>query len=265
MKFFDALTGAFGDIWEGVLLAPLWWKLAVEQTISRYRRTLLGPFWLASTTVATGIGLSLIFGTIFGGDWRGNFPFILSGVVSFQFASGVLSDGANNFLAASPLMQTRKLPLSFYSFLMCAKTVINLAHQIVGFWLVTAVLRLFPLPHWEFIFTLPLVLAVGFLLSFPLGMIATRFRDVNYLIGFVLSTMFMLTPVFWRRTQIPPKLQWIVDYNPLAHMLEVLRQPLLGHPVPLGDLSATIVFMVIGGVLAITSLALFRRRIVFWL
>jgi hypothetical protein len=94
MEFFDGIWGVFADIAEGVRLSPLWWKLGVEQTIARYRRTVLGPFWVASTTISTGIALSVVFGAIFGGDWRGNFPFILSGVLAFQLSSGLLGDGA---------------------------------------------------------------------------------------------------------------------------------------------------------------------------
>ncbi len=265
MEFFDAIKGVFDDVRDGIRLAPLWWKLGLEQTIARYRRTVLGPFWVASSTVATGLALSVVFGTIFGGNWRGNFPFILSGVLSFQLASGLLSDGAQTFMNASGLMQVRKLPLSFHSFLMCDKQLINFAHQIAAFWLVTLCFGLFPVPHWSLLLTFPLVFCVGFCFSFPLGMVSTRFRDVNYLIGFILTGMFMLTPVFWRRSQIPLKLKWVVDYNPLAHMVEVLRQPFLGHPPPLDDLQGVIVTLFIAIILAVFSLAMFRKRVVFWL
>jgi ABC-type polysaccharide/polyol phosphate export permease len=265
MEVFDAVNGVFSDIAEGVRLSPLWWKLGLEQTIARYRRTLLGPFWVASSTISTGLALSIVFGTIFGGDWRGNFPFILSGVLCFQLSSGLLSDGAGTFIGASGLMQIRNLPLSFHSFLMCDKQIINFAHQILAFWLVTACFGLFPLPHWSLLLTLPLIIFTGFLFSFPLGMLSARYRDVNYFIGFILQGLFMLTPVFWRRSQIPPKLQWIVDLNPLAHMLEVLRQPFLGHPPPLSDLEGVMVTLAVGLILAVASLALFRKRVVFWL
>jgi ABC-type polysaccharide/polyol phosphate export permease len=265
MEFLDALAGAFADIREGIRLSPLWWRLGVDQTIAKYRRTILGPFWLASSTIATGFALSVVFGAIFGGDWRSNFTYIFSGVLTFGLSGAMITEGVGTFLGASHNMQVRNLPLSFHSFLAYDKALINFAHQVVAFWFLTICFRLFPVPHWELIFTLPLVLAVGFFLSFPLGFISTRYRDVGNFIGFILTAMFMLTPVFWRRSQIPAKLQWIVTYNPLAHMMEVLRQPFLGHPAPMGDLIA--VFILLGGavVLAIFSLAFFRRRVVFWL
>ena len=250
---------------KGIRLTPLWWRLGVDQTVARYRRTVLGPFWLASSAIATGLALSIVFGTLFGGDWRANFPYILSGVIAFGLASSLVADGAQTFINASGTMQIRKLPLSFYSLLQCDKTVINFAHQMVGFWIISLLLRMFPIPHWQLLFTIPLVVMVGFAASFPIGMISTRYRDVNYFVGFVLQMMFMLTPVFWRRSQIPVKFRFIVDFNPLAHMLEIVRQPMLGHPAPLSDLVAVIFTLFVSIILAIGCLSLFRKRVIFWL
>ena len=265
MTFVDRMGDVAGDVTEGFKLAPLWWRLGIDQTVARYRRTALGPFWLASSMVATGFALSIVFGTIFGGDWRQNFGFILSGVLSFNLVSSMISDGAQTFINASGTMQIRKLPLSFHSLLVCDKSLINFTHQVVAFWVVTAVLRLFPIPHWQLLFTLPLVMLIGFLMSFPLGMVSVRYRDVSYFISFVLQAAFMLTPVFWRRSQIPPKLHWIVDWNPLAHMMEILRQPFLGHPAPMEDLIGVFYILIIALVLALVSLFFWRRRVVFWL
>jgi ABC-type polysaccharide/polyol phosphate export permease len=74
----------------------------------------------------------------------------------------------------------------------------------------------------------------------------------------------MLTPVFWRRTQVPEHLQWVVDLNPFAHTIEILRQPLMGHP-PAGDLSASLAILAGCALAAVISLTFFRRRVVFWL
>jgi len=258
-------AASVNDIREGIRLAPIWFRVAIEQTITRYRRTLLGPFWIASSTIGIAIGLTLVFGPILGGDWRSNFPFVLSGLVAWGLVSGGLINGAGVFLGASGLMQTQKLPLSFHVSLMLSRVLIDLAHQMVAFWVVMAVVRMFPLPHWQLLLSLPLVVVTVFFLAFPLGMLATRYRDVNYFIGFIVQTLFLLTPVFWRRASMPPKNYWIVDYNPLAYLLEVVRQPILGHPVEAKYWIGTLVICAGAGVLALISLTLHRRRVVFWL
>jgi len=265
MNFAGRFLAAVDDLAAGLRLAPLWWRVGLEQTVSRYRRTLLGPFWLASSTLATAFSLTLVFGSIFHSAMRDNFPFIMSGVVAWSITGGMLLEGSQIFFAGSGIMQVQKLPISFHAFLQIDRMMINFAHQIVAFWVVMLLMRNFPIPNWQLLISLPMVTAIAILFGIPVGMIAIRFRDVNYMIGFVAQAMFMLTPVFWRKGQMSPKMVWIANYNPFAHVLEIVRQPLLGHPAPLNDWIASTMFLVFAAVLALVCLTMYRRRIVFWL
>jgi ABC-type polysaccharide/polyol phosphate export permease len=265
MRGNSQFSAALRDLREGVKYAPLWWRMAVEATVTRYRRALLGPFWLATSTLAMAVGLTLVFGVILGGDWRTNFPFVLSGLMAWALVGGALAGGANVFIGAGGLMHTRPLPLTFHVWHHLARVAIDFAHQIVAFWVVMAVLRLFPLPHWHLLLGIPLVFLTNFFLIVPIGMISTRYRDVNYMVGFVLGVAFLMTPVFWRRAALPESRYWIVDMNPLSHMLEILRQPLLGHPAALHHWTSVLLILAIGGLATVLSLMLYRRRVVFWL
>ena len=62
MSLFGSFKAAALDLYRGVLLTPLWWRVSVEQTVTRYRRSLLGPVWMASTTLATAFSLAIVFG-----------------------------------------------------------------------------------------------------------------------------------------------------------------------------------------------------------
>jgi ABC-type polysaccharide/polyol phosphate export permease len=162
-------------------------------------------------------------------------------------------------------MQSKKLPLSFHSFLQMHKLVVTFAHQLVAYWLVIGVLLLFVLPHWQLLFAIPLLVVFGLFLSVPVGMVSTRYRDVGQMIGFVMQALFLLTPIFWRRAQMPEHLRWIVDYNPFAHLLEVVRQPLLGFPAPAYEWAIALMLTAVAALGAWVSLALHRKRVVFWL
>lgn len=265
MASYNGLTAALKDIEDGLRLAPLWWRLGIEQTATRYRRTLLGPFWLAGSTIATGFALVIVFGGIMGMNWREAVPFILTGITAWTIVSGVVSDGAQTFMQASGVMQVQKLPLSFHACLQMHRVLINFAHQIVAFWIIMLLMGFFTVPHWQLLLSLPIVVVTGFLLTFPIGMLSTRYRDVANFVTLAMSALFMLTPVFWRRAQVSPEMMWIVDYNPFAYLLEIIRQPFLGHPVGLRYWAVSLLILVVSALLAVISLALFRRRVVYWL
>lgn len=265
MRSPSPLAAAVGDFREGVRLTPLWWRLGLEQTFNRYRRTLLGPFWIASATVSTGLSLAFVFGSLFGGDWRESLPHILGGVLCWSLVSGPITDGAGTFLGAGGMMQAQRLPLSFHSMLMTNKIVVNFLHQILAFWAMMAVFGLLTVPHWSIILAVPLVTVTGFMISIPIGMLSARYRDFGFLIGTAFGAMFLITPVFWSRAQLSPKKQWIVDLNPFAHMLEIVRQPFIGQPAPLYNWYATLGILAVSTLIALLSLAMFRKRVIFWL
>ncbi|OYW27389.1 MAG: hypothetical protein B7Z44_12540 [Caulobacter sp. 12-67-6] len=265
MSLVGSFKAAALDLYRGVLLTPLWWRVSVEQTVTRYRRSLLGPVWMASTTLATAFSLAIVFGSIFGGDAKDNLSFIMIGVVGWSITGGILPEIANTFVNAAGVMQVRSLPLSFHAFQQMSKIFINFMHQVVGLWLVLMLMKLAVVPHWTLLVNLPIALLTGLFVSIPLGMVSVRFRDINYMVGFIAQSLFMLTPVFWRRSQVPETMRWIVDLNPFSHLLEIVRQPLMGAAAPIHDVNASLAFLGVAALLTLISLTLVRTRVVFWL
>lgn len=265
MRSRSPIAAAVGDLAEGFRLSPLWWRLGLEQTFNRYRRTLLGPFWIASATVSMGLSMAFVFGSLLGGDWRESLPHILSGVLCWSLVSGVVTESTGVFLGAGSMMQSQRLPLSFHALLMTNKVVVNFLHQILAFWAVMAAFRLLTVPHWTIVLAIPMVTLTSFTLAIPIAMVSARYRDIGFLIGTAFGAMFLLTPVFWSRAQLPPDKRWIADYNPFAHLLEILRQPFIGQPAPALNWYASFAVLILGLLLTIVSLALFRKRVVFWL
>ena len=265
MRPASPLTAAVTDLAEGFRLAPLWWRLGLEQTFNRYRRTLLGPLWVASGTLATGLSIAFVFGPLLGGSFRESLPHILSGLLAWTLVSGAVVEGSGAFLGSAGMMQVQRLPLSFCTLLTINRIVINFLHQMLAFWVIMAVFRLLTVPHWSLLLAIPTVALAGFFMAIPIGMISTRYRDIHFLIGTVFGAMFLLTPVFWNRASLSPEKRWIADYNPFAHLLEILRQPFLGQAAPLHNWLVSFGIIAGSALIALAALALFRKRVIFWL
>jgi ABC-type polysaccharide/polyol phosphate export permease len=261
----DAVEGAFRDIIDGIKLAPLWTRLAWEQTVARFRRTILGPFWLTANLLAISFALAVVFGALMGTDYRTNFALIISGILVWNIVGAVLNDAAGVFISAGPLMQTMALPLSFHIFLMVMKNVINFTAQLLALWVVLLIMRLGAFPTWYVLPGLMIVLINACLLSLIVAVPSTRFRDINQTIGFAVQILFFLTPVFWSPAQLKGKRALLAALNPFAHELELVRQPLLGYAPALVHWEWGLAEMAFFFVTAIVMLALYRKRVVFWL
>ena len=261
----NPVTAALNDFIDGAKLAPLWLRVGWEQVIARFRRTILGPFWLSANLLAISFSLSFVFGGLLGQDTRSTFPLIISGILSWSIIGGLLGEAAGVFIGSAGLMHTQKLPLTFHVFLLMHRAFINFVAQLIAFWVVLTILRLGAPPTWQFIPGLAIALISGFFLSLIIAIPSTRYRDINQFVQFSVQVLFFLTPIFWSPAQMQGKRRIILEVNPLAHLLEIVRQPLMGRVAAPGDWIFSISFALALAVISFVMLIFFRRRIVFWL
>ncbi len=261
----DAVEGAVRDIIDGFRLTPLWSRLGWEQTVARFRRTVLGPFWLTANLLAISFALAFVFGSLMGTDYRSNFAMIIGGILVWNLIGGVLGEAAGVFINSAGLMHTMKLPLSFHVLLLMHRAFINFMAQLIAFWVVLALMRLVSLPTWHLLIGLPLVLANMALMSIIVAIPSTRFRDINQTVQFAIQVLFFLTPIFWAPNQMGGKRGLIVQYNPFAHLLELVRGPLLGRAPLLVNWEWGFGLLAVQALIVIVMLTLFRKRVVFWI
>lgn len=48
-------------------------------------------------------------------------------------------------------------------------------------------------------------------------------RDTNFVVGFAISLLFFLTPIFYPREFVPEAYRWIIDFNPFMYIIEPFR------------------------------------------
>lgn len=261
----DMYREAIQDLVDGMRLAPLWLAFGWDQMISRFRRTVLGPFWLAANLFMVALSLTVLWGGLTGQGTKTLFATVVTGLLSWSLIGGPITDASNAFISATSMMQSQKLPVSFHIYLAMFRNFINFAAQLLALWVVFLLFRVGGIPAWPILISLPLVLVDMFLISLIVSIPSTRFRDVNQLIAFAVQIVMFLTPVFWSRSQMNGRYVFLVDYNPLAHLLELIRQPLIGRYPSMVHFEWAILLMVLLSGVAITLLALYRRRIIYWL
>jgi lipopolysaccharide transport system permease protein len=104
----------------------------------------------------------------------------------------------------------------------------------------------------------------GYFLAIVLGPFCLRFRDVTQVIASAMGIAFFLTPVLWMREQgrVPAA---VVDWNPLYHLLELVRAPLMGSFPTAANWTVGLGLVAAAGLLAVITLSMTRKRIYLWL
>jgi ABC-2 type transport system permease protein/lipopolysaccharide transport system permease protein len=104
----------------------------------------------------------------------------------------------------------------------------------------------------------------GTVASLTIGIISARFRDIPQLITSIVQIVFFLTPIFWK----PESLRghaYITEFNPLFHLIEIVRAPLLGNLPSAANYSAVLLLTLINVTIAGAFFSRFRSRIAYWI
>jgi len=261
----NLIGAACADAIAGLRAWRLWSKFAWHDMVSRYRRSWVGPFWLVLTTAIFVGAMSLVYSTLFHMAVHEYVPFVAAGIVSWGFIAATATESVSTFVDAETYIRQVRVNLFVYVFRVVWRNVLVFAHQ---FAVVLIVLMLFGKFTWH---TLPLAILGIFLFLLQavwvaplLGLLGTRFRDLQPIISNVLQVMFFVTPVLW-----PPSLlgarRWIADFNPLQSLIAILREPLLGSVPSIRDYMYVIVITAAGFLLATLMYGRFRLRVVYWL
>jgi ABC-type polysaccharide/polyol phosphate export permease len=259
----DALADLAGAFKRRNLAATLGW----QDVRQRYRRSALGPFWL---TISMGImigTIGIVFGQIFRSPIRQFLPFLSVGLILWGFISNVVTDGCTGFTSADAIIRQLPIPLSVHIFRLMWRNLIILAHNIVIFPLVLIAVGK-PI-GWNAFLAIPgLVLLIINLtwIALVLAVVCARYRDIPQIITSLLLVVFYLTPIMWLPSLMPGRAgTYLLNVNPVFHLIEIVRAPLLGD-FPSGlNWIVSIAIGVVGWLLTLVVYGRYRRRVAYWL
>src|SRR3954471_14488124 len=85
------------DLRDGIASHELWGFMGWQDIRQRYRRTILGPWWLAISTAMLVFFLGFLWSEIFGVNVEVFMPFFVTGYVLWTFLSGVITEATTAF------------------------------------------------------------------------------------------------------------------------------------------------------------------------
>ena len=267
-KIDPAFPGVRGlrDLWRGWRdYRELWLTVGLYDIRKRYRRSLLGPFWITVSVGTFILGLSFIYAPLVGGDMKSFLPFIAFGFIAWQFISQLLMDGCNVFIANGPIIQQLRAPLSIYIYQTVWRHLIILAHNFLIYVVVAVAYGIWP--SFQTLLVIPGILLVcinGMSFGMLFGTLCARFRDIPPIVTTITQMMFLLTPILWRPDQVPGR-EFVYELNPFFYLVQVIREPLEGVSPSLFIWSVTVGLTAVGFLVSLLFFSRFRNRIVYWL
>lgn len=256
---------AVADLREAASRTPLWSRLSWIDIRNRYKRSVIGPFWVTISMAVMIAALGTIYSQLFGMAIQEYVPFIACGFLIWNFIAGVLNAAGRTFIEMEGIMKQIPLPVSFYALRSVSTEAILFGHNFLVY---LAVAALFQIPlGWETLLALPafaLIVLNAVWVVIVLGILCLRFRDVIPIVANLTQIAFLVTPVIWAAELVKNR-RMIVDANPFFHLVEILRAPLLGKSIDPVNWMVVGSMAIVGWIVAFLCIGYTKRRMPYWL
>jgi ABC-type polysaccharide/polyol phosphate export permease len=264
LKMQTLLDAAERDLLSAFKAWPLWTMLGWNDIRQRYRRSTLGPLWITlSMAVFIGV-LGVIYSRIFHVDVAAYLPFLTAGYITWGFISAVINESCGAFQEGERIIRQIRLPYGLYVFRGVWRNFIVFLHTIVIFIPVALVFQV-PLGPVILLVIPGLVILLANLgwIALMLAILATRFRDLQQMVVTVTQIVMFATPIMWPASMLNEAI-WIAEVNPIYHLIELIRAPLLGSEPSALSWAVAIGSLVVGWALSLVLLGRASKRVVFW-
>jgi lipopolysaccharide transport system permease protein len=220
------------DLWQAREVVV---RLAQRDIIVRYRQTVLGVAWVIIQPVLSAGVFSLVFGTVakLSSDGLPYFLFSLAGMLPWNLFNGALQRASGSLLGNQALVSKVFFPRVLVPLSTAASVLMDF---VIGLAVAIVLLFVFRVnPGWP-VLLIPVWVLLITLLGMGIGMATSamivRYRDVGYVLPWLLQILLYGSPVAYALTSVPAGLRWLFEINPITWFLEAFRWSLVGTGAP---------------------------------
>lgn len=220
------------ELWEA---RDVLYQFGHRDILLRYRQTAVGVVWVLLQPLASAGIFSIVFGNIaqLPSDGVPYFLFTYMSMLAWSLFSGVVGRSAsslvsNQALVAKVFFPRMLVPLStIMSVLVDFAVALGLGVVLLFFYRVNPGWAILLVPLWVL-----LILLLGLGLGLAASAIMVQYRDVAYVLPWLLQVGLYATPVAYALSAVPSHLQWLFLANPMSWLLEAFRFSLVGTAPP---------------------------------
>jgi lipopolysaccharide transport system permease protein len=220
----------------------------------RYKQTILGAAWAVLQPFLTMVVFSIFFGRLAEVPSDGlPYPvFAYAALVPWTFFANGLTQASNSIVSNAGMVKKTYFPRLT---LPVATVMAGLVDFALAFGVLIGMMFFFQVVPTRNIVWLPLLLLLALITSLGVSLwfaaLNVRFRDVRYIVPFLVQFWLFLTPIAYPSSLVPEQWRLIFSLNPMVGVVEGFRWALLGTDTTPGPIiivsSLVALFLLLGG------------------
>jgi lipopolysaccharide transport system permease protein len=211
----------------------LLWLLTKKEITLKYKRTILGVFWSLLNPILFAIVLFIDFKIFMRIQMENYIFFFLSALFPWNWFSASITMSTGTLIGNVQLIKRIRFPRHFLILATILAQLVNLLFSlpiIVGFsyfygkgpgisWLLAV----------PILIIVQLIVTTGICLA--ISMVNAYFRDMEYIIGVVISLLFWMSPIIYRLEMIPDAYRIYLALNPLTYLITAWRDIFMSNMI----------------------------------
>lgn len=199
----------------------------------RYKNSLLGYFWSIANPLAFSFVFFIAFKVVMKIDMENYTLFLISGLFPWQWFSNSVNTSPMIFLGNASIIKKVNFPRNIIPL---ATILQDMLHFILSIPVITIFLFIYhKSPSLSWLYGIPFLLSIQLLMVYGLSLMISSinlfFRDMEKLVGILITLVFYFTPIIYPEKMIPERLQYLINFNPLAPLMISWRNMFLNGTV----------------------------------
>jgi homopolymeric O-antigen transport system permease protein len=230
--------------WVALRLDELWnyrellYFLIWRDVKVRYKQTALGAAWAIIQPFFTMVVFTLFFGNLGGFSKDVPIPYAIytyTALVPWTFFANGLSQSSNSLVGSGPLIKKVYFPRLVVPVATVFSGVVDF---VLAFVVLLGLMLFYTITPTTNIVLLPAFLLLALITSLGAGLwlsaLNVEFRDVRYVVPFLVQLWLFASPVAYPSTLVPEPWRLVYGLNPMVGVVEGFRWALLGVGAPPG-------------------------------
>lgn len=224
----------------------------------KYKGAWLGVIWSFLNPLLMLAVYSIIFPYLLRVQVDNYTIFLIVALIPWTFFTTIIQQGCGCIVVNGDILKKVYFPREIIPISIVTSGLVN-------FLISTVIMLLFVIfggvgLSWHIIF-FPIIVLVQYVfmlgLTFILSSITVYVRDIDHFVSIIMLVLFYATPIVYTPSLIPVSLQWIININPMSHIIGAYRDVLYSHQLPnllnLGIVGLVAIFLFLIG------LSIFRK------
>jgi lipopolysaccharide transport system permease protein len=222
----------------------------------RYKQTAIGAAWAVLQPLLTMLVFTLFFGKLAKIPTQG-LPgpvFFYCALLPWTYFATALQNATNVVVEQQRVITKIYFPRLVLPFSAVLSGLVDFA---IAFVMLLALMAYYHIAPTRTILVLPLFLLLSVATALAVGLwlaaLNALYRDVRYVVPFLVQFWMFASPVAYPSTLVPERWRWLYGLNPMAGVIEGFRWSLTGHGLPPGPLlgasTAVVAVFLVGGLI----------------